>query len=61
MIQSAMVVSIARIYDFKITFRRLIELLFTFGLGLLGRTLFYQISNSAALPAGWWQLRSLPG
>lgn len=52
MIQSAMVVSIARIYDFKITFRRLIELLFTFGLGLLGRTLFYQISKFGG-PPGW--------
>jgi GTPase len=52
MIQSAMVISIARIYDFKITFRRLIELLFTFGLGLLGRTLFYQISKFGG-PPGW--------
>ncbi|MBN1266721.1 MAG: GTP-binding protein [Anaerolineales bacterium] len=51
-IQSAMVASIARIYDFKITFRRLIELIFTFGFGLLGRTLFYEISKFGG-PPGW--------
>jgi len=51
-IQSAMVASIARIYDFKITFRRLIELIFTFGFGLLGRMLFYQISKFGG-PPGW--------
>jgi len=52
LVQSAMVASIARIYDFKITFRRVLELLFTFGFGLLGRTIFYQISKFGG-PPGW--------
>lgn len=51
-IQSAMVISIARIYNFEITFQRAKELIATFGLGMLGRTLFYQLSKFGG-PPGW--------
>lgn len=50
--QSIMVVSIARIYNYKITPRRASELVATFGLGFLGRTLFQQLSKFGGLP-GW--------
>lgn len=51
-IQSAMVISIARIHDFKLTLKRARELIATFGLGMLGRTLFYQLSKLGG-PPGW--------
>ena len=50
--QSIMVVSIARIYDYKITAQRAKELVATFGLGFLGRTLFQQLSKLGGVP-GW--------
>ena len=50
--QSIMVVSIARIYDYKITAKRASELVATFGLGFLGRTIFQQLSKLGGLP-GW--------
>jgi small GTP-binding protein len=50
--QSIMVVSIARIYDYKITPQRASELVATFGLGFLGRTLFQELSKLGGLP-GW--------
>jgi small GTP-binding protein len=50
--QSIMVVSIARIYNYKITTKRASELAATFGLGFLGRTLFQQFSKMGGLP-GW--------
>jgi uncharacterized protein (DUF697 family) len=50
--QSIMVISIARIYDYKITARRASELVATFGLGFLGRTLFEELSKLGGLP-GW--------
>ncbi len=50
--QSIMVVSIARIYSYKITPKRATELVATFGLGFLGRTLFQQLSKLGGLP-GW--------
>jgi small GTP-binding protein len=50
--QSIMVISIARIYDYKITPRRASELVATFGLGFLGRTLFEELSKLGGLP-GW--------
>lgn len=50
--QSIMVVSIARIYDYKITPRRASELVATFGLGFLGRTIFQELSKFGGLP-GW--------
>lgn len=50
--QSIMVVSIARIYDYKITPQRATELVATFGVGFLGRTLFQELSKLGGLP-GW--------
>jgi small GTP-binding protein len=50
--QSIMVVSIARIYNYKITPKRASELVATFGMGFLGRTLFQQFSKFGGLP-GW--------
>jgi small GTP-binding protein len=50
--QSVMVVSIARIYNYKITPQRASELVATFGLGFLGRTLFQELSKLEGLP-GW--------
>jgi small GTP-binding protein len=50
--QSVMVVSIARIYSYKITPQRASELVATFGLGFLGRTLFQELSKLGGLP-GW--------
>jgi small GTP-binding protein len=50
--QSILVVSIARIYNYKITTRRASELAATFGLGFLGRTLFQEFSKLGGLP-GW--------
>jgi len=50
--QTIMVVSIARIYNFKITSRRASEMVTTFGLGFLGRTLFQELSKLGGLP-GW--------
>ncbi len=51
-IQSAMVLSLARIYGQRITAGRARELLLTFGLGLLGRGLFYELSKLGG-PPGW--------
>jgi len=50
--QSVMVVSIARIFNYKITPQRASELVATFGLGFLGRTLFQELSKLGGLP-GW--------
>ncbi len=50
--QSIMVVSIARIYNYKITPQRASELVATFGLGFLGRTLFQELSKLGGFP-GW--------
>jgi GTPase len=50
--QSIMVISIARIYNFKITPQRASELVATFGLGFLGRTLFQELSKLGGFP-GW--------
>jgi small GTP-binding protein len=50
--QTIMVVNIARIYNYKITPRRASELVATFGLGFLGRTLFQELSKLGGLP-GW--------
>jgi uncharacterized protein (DUF697 family) len=47
-----MVVSIARIYNYKITPQRVSELVATFGLGFLGRTLFQELSKLGGFP-GW--------
>jgi small GTP-binding protein len=50
--QSVMVISIARIYNYKITPQRASELVTTFGLGFLGRTLFQELSRLGGFP-GW--------
>lgn len=50
--QSLMVLSIARIYNYQITLERARELLATFGMGFLGRTLFYELSKLGGIP-GW--------
>lgn len=51
-VQAAMVLSIARIYAFKITLSRARELVATFGVALLGRTLFYELTKLGG-PPGW--------
>jgi GTPase len=50
--QTVMVLGIARIYDYKITIQRARELVITFGLGFLGRTIFEELSKFGGLP-GW--------
>ena len=50
--QSVMVLGIARIYNYKITLQRARELVISFGLGFLGRSLFYELSKFTGLP-GW--------
>jgi small GTP-binding protein len=50
--QSVMVVSLARIYNYKITPQRASELVATFGMGFLGRTIFQELSKLGGLP-GW--------
>jgi len=47
-----MVLTIARIYQYKITAKRAREMIGTFGLGMLGRVLFQQLSKFANVP-GW--------
>ena len=49
-VQGAMVLSIARIYQYEITLKRAKELVVTFGLGFLGRTLFQELSKLGGLP-----------
>jgi len=51
-IQSALVLSIARIYQYQMTVKRARELVATFGLGFLGRTLFQELSKLGG-PPGW--------
>ena len=51
-VQSAMVMSIARIYAYKITLARARELVATFGIGLLARSLFYELIKFGG-PPGW--------
>lgn len=50
--QAVMVLAIARIYNYEITLERARELVATFGLGFLGRTLFRQLAKFGGLP-GW--------
>ncbi len=50
--QTSMVLSVARIYNYKIDLKRARELVVTFGLGYLGRTLFYSLSKLGGIP-GW--------
>ncbi len=50
--QSVMVLGIARIYNYKITLKRARELVVSFGIGFLGRSIFYELSKFTGLP-GW--------
>lgn len=50
--QVGLVLTIARVYEYKITPARAKELIATFGLGMLGRTLFQQLSKLGGVP-GW--------
>jgi GTP-binding protein Era len=49
-VQGAMVLSIARIYQYEITLERAKELVVTFGLGFLGRALFQELSKLGGIP-----------
>ena len=51
-VQSSLVLAIARIYGQRITLARARELVVTFGLGFLGRTLFQELSKLGG-PPGW--------
>jgi GTP-binding protein Era len=51
-IQSAMILAVARIYQYKLTLARARELVTAFGTGLLGRALFYELSKLGGIP-GW--------
>lgn len=51
-IQTIMVLGIARIFAYEITPARAREIIATFGLGFLGRTLFYELSKLGGVP-GW--------
>ncbi len=50
--QASMVLGVARIYNYPIDLKRARELVVTFGLGFLGRTLFQQLSKLGGVP-GW--------
>ncbi len=50
--QASMVLGIARIYNFPLNLKRSKELVATFGVGLLGRTLFHELSRLGG-PPGW--------
>ena len=51
-IQTGLVLSIARIYGFKITLARAKELIATFGLGMIARTVYQQLAKVLGVP-GW--------
>ena len=51
-IQSGLVLSIARIYGYKITPSRAKELIATFGIGFIARTVYQQLSKLLGVP-GW--------
>jgi small GTP-binding protein len=51
-IQSGLVLSIARIYGYKITPGRARELIATFGIGFIARTVFQELSKLGGIP-GW--------
>ena len=51
-VQSAMVMSVARIYAYRITLARARELVATFGIGFLARSLFYELAKFGG-PPGW--------
>jgi small GTP-binding protein len=50
--QSVMIIAIARIYNYNITIQRAKELIATFGIGFLSRSIFYELSKLGGIP-GW--------
>ena len=50
--QSVMVLGIARIYNYRITPQRATELVTTFGMGFLARTVFQELAKLEGIP-GW--------
>ena len=51
-VQTALVLALARIYGYHITLARARELIVTFGIGLMARTLFYELIKLGG-PPGW--------
>lgn len=51
-IQGTMVLTLARIYGQEMNWKRGLEILATFGAGMLGRTLFQQLTKLGGIP-GW--------
>lgn len=51
-VQVTMVLGIARVYSFKITPARARELIATFGMAVLGRTIFHELAKLGG-PPGW--------
>jgi small GTP-binding protein len=51
-VQTALVLSLARIYGYRMSVARARELIVTFGIGLLARTLFYELVKFGG-PPGW--------
>ena len=51
-LQSSLVLGIARVYNYRMTLARARELVGTFALGFLGRTLFYELGKLGG-PPGW--------
>jgi small GTP-binding protein len=51
-IQTGLVLSMARIYGFQITLARAKELVVTFGVGMIARTVYQQLSKALGVP-GW--------
>ena len=51
-VQTALVLSLARIYGYQITLARSRELIVTFGIGLMARSLFYELIKLGG-PPGW--------
>jgi small GTP-binding protein len=51
-VQASMVLSISRIYNYRLTLARARELVITLGAAVLGRSLFYELSKFGG-PPGW--------
>jgi len=51
-VQAALVLALARIYGYRITLARARELMVTFGIGLMARSLFYELIKFGG-PPGW--------
>lgn len=59
-IQSALVLGIARLYNYPLTAQRARELLGVFGVGVMGRSLFYQLMKVGG-PPGWLVAAAVAG